>query len=124
MDFDVAMQRALELGPAECAIACVDLRAGMVLGLSARTPLVKEAASSSALAAAQLCIVPRLDAGLDDVEVYGDDGIVISTRWVHAFARVVAKSELVVVGVADGSANVALLLAWVKRVGATLGGGP
>ena len=58
-----------------------------------------------------------------DEEADGDGALVVSSSWIHAFARVARRPERVVVGVATGDANVALLLDWVKRVAGRLEAG-
>lgn len=123
MDIDVVMDEALRAGPDAVAIACADVRAGFVLGTSARGDAEREAATNAAACAAQLCAVPKLGNVLDDGPLFADSeeqdatgALVVSRRWVHAYARVAKRPELVVVGVARGDANVALLLDWVKKV--------
>jgi hypothetical protein len=123
MDVDRLMDDALRAGPDALAIACADVGAGFVLGASARGDEEREAATNAAVCAAQLCAVPRLDPGRDDDEEKKASGaLVVSSRWIHAYARVPERPELVVVGVARGDANVALLLDWVKRVAGGLSG--
>lgn len=114
-DFDGALDDALRAGPEAVAIACADVRAGFVLGASARGDEEREAAANAAACAAQLCATPRLAVDRED-EVDGSAALVVSSRWVHAYARVDDRPELVVVGVARGDANVALLVDWVKKV--------
>lgn len=117
MDIDGAMEEALRSGPGAVAIACADVRAGFVLGASARGDSEREAATNAAACAAQLCSTPPLggDPELDE-DTDGEGALVVSSSWIHAYARVARRPELVVVGVAKGDANVALLLDWVKRV--------
>ena len=100
LDLDAVMQEAL---PEALAIACADVRAGLVIGASARGDAEREAATNVAACAAQLCSSPGF-------------GAVISPTWIHAYARVAKRPELVIVGVARGDANLSLLLDWVKRV--------
>ncbi|MBX3207305.1 MAG: hypothetical protein KF764_19820 [Labilithrix sp.] len=117
MNLDGIMEDALKGGPDAVAIACADVRAGFVLGASARGDAERDAATSAAACAAQLCATPRLGADPDcDEDVDGTSALVVSSSWIHAYARVARKPELVIVGVARGDANVALLLDWVKRV--------
>jgi len=121
VDIDGAMKDALRSAPGAVAIACADVRAGFVLGASARGDAEREAATNAAACAAQLCTTPKLGADPDmDEEADGDGALVVSSSWIHAFARVARRPELVVVGVATGDANVALLLDWVKRVAGRL----
>lgn len=128
MDFDGLMDDALRGGPDALAIACADVRAGFVIGASARGDAEWEAATNAAACASQLCATPRLEQGsVDDDDGRLDERIassalVVSSRWIHAYARVPERPELIVVGVASGGANVALLLDWVKRVAGGLRG--
>ncbi|MCA9589574.1 MAG: hypothetical protein KC657_29915 [Myxococcales bacterium] len=126
MNMDGAMEQALRGGPDALAIACADVCSGFVIGASARGEAEREAATNAAACAAQLCATPRLDspgdAGqLDDEDQLGTAALVVSSRWIHAYARAAKRPELVVVGVARGDANVALLIDWVKRVAGGLG---
>lgn len=117
MDIDAVMDEALRGGPDAVAIACADVRAGFVIGASARGDAERDAATDAAACAAQLCTAPRLGNDLElEEEDEGAGALVVSSRWVHAYARVARRPELVVVGVARSDANVALLLDWVKRV--------
>jgi len=117
MNLDRVMDEALRAGPGAVAIACADVRAGFVLGASARGEAEREAATNAAACAAQLCATPALDDESDGSnEAEGTGALVVSARWIHAYARVSRRPELVIVGVAPGDANVALLLDWVKRV--------
>ncbi len=123
-DLDGVMEEALRGGPGAVAIACADVRAGFVIGASARGDAEREAATNAAVCAAQLCATPSLDTesvpgDAEDEERFG--ALVISPSWIHAYARVSQRPELVVVGVARGDANVALLFDWVKRVAGGLG---
>jgi hypothetical protein len=102
MDLDAVMDEAL---PEALAIACADVRAGFVIGASARGDAEREAATNAAACAAQLC---------------GGSAFHVSSSWIHAYARVERRPELVIVGVARGDANLALLLDWVKRVAGNL----
>jgi CelD/BcsL family acetyltransferase involved in cellulose biosynthesis len=126
MDFDGLMDDALRGGPDALAIACADVRAGFVIGASARGDAEREAATNAAACASQLCAIPQLEAGrIDDYGSLDENfpsSALVSSRWVHAYARVPERPELVVVGVARGGANVALLLDWVKRVAGGLRG--
>lgn len=119
MDIDSVMDDALQSGPGALAIVCADVRAGFVLGASARGDAEREAATNAAACAAQLCASPVTGA-IDDSGTMG--ALVVSSRWVHAYARVEQRPELVVVGVARGDANVGVLLDWVKKVAGGLRG--
>ena len=117
------MEDALRSGPGALAIACADVRAGFILGASARGEAEREAATNAAACAAQLCSAPidgDAEDGVEERETAG--ALVVSSRWIHAYARVAKRPELVVVGVARGDANVVLLLDWVKRVAGGLRG--
>lgn len=117
MDIENVMDDALRGGPNAVAIACADVRAGFVLGASARGEEEREAATNAAACAGQICAIPGDVVDVDaDEGVDGSSALVVSSRWVHAYARVTRRPELVVVGVAHADANVALLLDWVKRV--------
>jgi len=112
MDIDDVMDEALRVSPQVMAIACADVRAGFVLGASARENVEREAAANAAACAAQLCAIPRVEDEARDAS----GAMVVSPEWVHAYARVRARPELVVVGIARGDANVAQLLDDVRRV--------
>jgi hypothetical protein len=124
MDLDGVMDEALRVGPDALAIACADVHAGFVIGASARGEAEREAATNAAACAAQICAMPRLSEGRaddDEIQLIGDEkdasgALVVSSRWIHAYARVEKRPDLVIVGVARGDANVALVLDWVKRV--------
>ena len=128
MKLDDVMEEALRGGPDALAIACADVRAGFVIGASAKGEAEREAAEGAASCAAQLCAMPRVDTGEDSEMRFGSDereapgALVVSSRWIHAYARVAKRPDLVVVGVAKGDANVGLLLDWVKRVAVGLRG--
>lgn len=122
MDLDGVMDEALRGGPDAVAIACADVRAGLVLGASARGDAERAAAADAAACAAQLCAMPALEGDPElEEETSSAEALVVSARWIHAYARVARRPELVVVGVARGDASVALLLDWVKRVAGGLG---
>lgn len=105
---DVAMRAELAAEPKAAAVACMDTRSGMLLGLEARAEVARDAVEIAASVAQQLCSGPDGDAG--------DESFVVSSGWVHAYRRVPRRRDLVVVGVARGDANVALLRAWVRQV--------
>lgn len=114
MDLDGVMDEALRNGPGAVAIACADVRAGFVLGASAFGDAEREAASDAATRVAQLAARP---APAPAVGAQADTaGALVSSSWIHAYARVSRRPELVVVGVARGEASAELLLDWVKRV--------
>lgn len=120
MDIESVMESALDNGPGALAIACADVRAGFVLGASARGEAEREAVTNAAACAAQLCSAPTLGPVEEDEERAALGALVVSAEWTHAFARVARRPELVVVGVARGDAHVGHLLAWVQAVAGTL----
>jgi len=103
------------------ALAWVDLKSGTVMNASTRTGASSEALELAAVVASELCGAPRMDARPDQEP---DDGarevLVVSGSTIHAFARPQGASNRVVVGVAGGAANVALLLASVRSVAAAI----
>jgi hypothetical protein len=105
---DVAMRHELAAEPKAAALACMDTRSGMLLGLEARPDVSRDAVEIAASVAEQLCQGPEEEAG--------DESFVVSSGWVHAYRRVPRRRDLVVVGVARGDANVALLRAWLRQV--------
>lgn len=115
-----AMLESLDDAPAGAALACIDVRSGFVLDVVGRDVAAREVAAAAAMTASQLCVLPRLD-GEDFDPAEADEGIFVSPSWVHAFARVPGRPEMVLVGVADASASVALVLAWVKTSCRSLG---
>ena len=44
-----------------------------------------------------------------------------SASWVHAFARVPARPDLVVMGLAEAGTNITLLRAWLGEVATKVG---
>lgn len=96
------------------ALACVDLRTGAVLVASTRGASATSAVEIAALVAAQVSVVPRLDAGVDEVED-AREVVVVSDSAVHAFARA-PRAHCGVVAVARAGMNVALLLESVRGV--------
>lgn len=120
VDFDTALDEALAAGPDAVAIACADVRAGFVIGASARGEEEREAATNAAACAAQFCATPHLAIEREE-EVERDGALIVSSNWIHAYARVDRRPDLVIVGVARGDGNVALLVDWVKRVAGGLG---
>lgn len=116
MDFDTVMDDALKSWHGAVAIACADVDAGFVLGASARGEVEREVATSAAECAAQICATPSFVSEVPPAMEGNDQALVVSSKWIHAYARVSDRPELVVVGVARGDANVGLLLDWVKRV--------
>jgi len=121
MSFTGELERALEKSPGAVAIACADVHAGLVLGASACGDAERDAVVDAATSASQLCAIPRLSDETGFEEGIATETLVVSNRWVHAYARVNSRPDLVVVGVAPGGTNVGLLLAWVKEVAGGLG---
>lgn len=116
MNLDNLMDDALKGWQDAVAIACADVDAGFVLGASARSEADREAATNAAECAAQICGTPSFLSEPPPARADDDQALVVSSRFIHAYARVAHRPELVVVGVARGNANVGLLLDWVKRV--------
>ena len=118
MDLEGAMREALGARPEVAALACMDGRAGMLLGMYVQGDVPRELVELAAFAAPELCTVPRHD---EDVAEACDDAFVASESWVHAFARVPERPDLVMVGVAARGANIALLRAWLGDVARHVG---
>jgi hypothetical protein len=117
MNLDIVLDDALRDWQGAAAVACADVDAGFVLGASARGEAAREAATNAAECAAQICATPSFSPEAPTgVRERSSEALVVSSKWIHAFARVSHRPELVVVGVAQADANVALLLDWVKRV--------
>lgn len=121
MDLDNVMDDALRSWQGAVAIACADVDAGFVLGASGRGEVEREVATTAAECAAQMCTTPSFYSDVPPAFEEKDEALVVSSKWIHAYARVTHRPELVVVGVARGDANVGLLLDWVKRVAGGLG---
>jgi hypothetical protein len=116
-----AMAAALDRAPGVAAVACMDGRAGLVLGLSVRGHVPHELVELAALSAPELCSAPQPDPGSPDEAC--PDALVTSDAWVHAYARVPERPELVVMGLADRTTNVGLLRAWLGEVAGQVGRG-
>jgi hypothetical protein len=121
MAFEQTMLKALAARPDAVALACMDTRSGLVLGMQLRGEVPRDDVESAAYSAGELCSTPSTSGDCDDVDLPSDEAFVVSSRWVHAFARVPAKRDLVVVGLAPGDANVALLRAWIREVAEQVG---
>ncbi len=115
------MKEALASRPDAVALACMDTRSGLLLGIHVRGDVPRDDVEVAAFSAAQLCSAPHAGASLEDEEEECDESFVVSSRWVHAYARVPSRRDLVVVGLAPGGANVALLRAWIRRVAERVG---
>ena len=124
MGIEITMKEAFSSQSEAVALACMDTRSGLVLGLHVRGDVPRDDVEIAALSAAQLCSAPSTASPLtelDEPEIPCDESFVASTRWVHAYARVPSRRDLVVVGLAPGDANVALLRAWIRKVAERVG---
>lgn len=120
MAIDIAIRDALDKRPDAVALACMDTRSGLLLGLQVRGDVPRDDVEIAAFSAAQLCSAPSV--GLEEVpDEACDETFVTSSRWIHAYARVPTRRDLVVVGLAPGDANVALLRAWIRQVAERVG---
>jgi hypothetical protein len=95
--------------------ACVDVRTGAVIEASFRDRRAREALDLAAQAAAQICAAPRLQPSEED-DASARAALVVSDSAVHAFARSRGSPGRIVVGIAHGHVNVALLLASVHAI--------
>jgi hypothetical protein len=121
MAIDIAMKEELASRPDAVALACMDTRSGLLLGIQVRGDVARDDVEVAALSAAQLCSAPPSGSFAEDVDEECDESFVASSRWVHAFARVPKRRDLVVVGLAAGDANLALLRAWIREVADRVG---
>ncbi len=121
MHLDTTMKEALATRSDAVALACMDTRSGLLLGLQVRGDVPRDDVETAAFSAAQLCSVPALGGSPDEPEEDTDETFVASSRWVHAYARVPTRRDLVVVGLAPGDANIALLRAWIRQVAEQVG---
>lgn len=123
MGIDLAMKEALASRPDAVALACMDTRSGLLLGIQVRGDVPRDDVEVAAFSAAQLCSAPPAGGPTDDpdAEEECDESFVASSRWVHAYARVPSRRDLVVVGLAAGDANLALLRAWIREVADRVG---
>ena len=108
LGIEVTIKNELAARPDAAALACMDTRSGLLLGLETRDEAVREAVEIAASSASEMCSAPDDDAC--------DESFVVSPEWVHAFRRVPRRRDLVLVGVARGDGNVALLRAWIRQV--------
>lgn len=115
------MKDALASRPDAVALACMDTRSGLMLGMQVRGDVERDDVEVAAFSAAQLCSAPNAEALGDDADEDCDESFVASARWVHAYARVPSRRDLVVVGLAPWDANVALLRAWIRQVADRVG---
>jgi hypothetical protein len=121
MAIDLAMKEALASRPDAVALACMDTRSGLLLGIQVRGDVPRDDVEVAAFSAAQLCSAPQANGAADDPDEECDETFVASSRWVHAYARVPSRRDLVVVGLAPGNANLALLRAWIREVADRVG---
>lgn len=121
MELEVTMREALCSRPDAVALACMDTRSGLVLGMQVRGAVDRDEVEVAAYSAAQLCSAPPASEDPEADEEACDEAFVASARWVHAFARVPNRRDLVVVGLAPGDTNVALLRAWIREVAERVG---
>ncbi len=121
MAIELTMKEALESRPDAVALACMDTRSGLMLGMHVRGDVARDDVEIAAFSAAQLCSAPMSDGPMDDAEEACDESFVASSCWVHAYARVPSRRDLIVVGLAPGDTNVALLKAWIRRVAEQVG---
>ena len=116
---DTGLKAELAARPEAVALACMDTRSGLLLGLEVRDDVMRDDVEMAALSAAQICSVPAN--GDIDAQEDCDESFVASARWVHAYARVPDRKDLVMVGLAPGHANVALLRAWIRQIAERVG---
>ena len=123
MGIELAIREALGGRPDAVALACMDTLSGLLLGLEVQGDVPRGDVELAALSAAQLCSAPPPAQGdaADAPDATSDETLVASTEWVHAYARVPSRRDLVVVGLAPGSANLALFREWVRRVAERVG---
>ncbi len=119
---DVSMKEALAARSDAVALACMDTRSGLLLGLHVRGDVPRDDVEVAAFAAAQLCSAPpETVTPAEEPDETCDESCVVSSHWVHAYARVPSRRDLVVVGLAPGNANLALLRAWIREVAEQVG---
>lgn len=116
MNLEAAMREALVERPDVAALACMDGRAGLVLGMCVQGGVSYDLVEMAALAGPVLCSAPTGGAAADC-----PDAFVESDAWVHAFARVPERPDIVVMGLAQRGTNVTLLRAWLGEVAGQVG---
>jgi len=120
MDFDAELGDALASRDDVSALACMDGRAGIVLGMCVREDVRRDEAELVVLSAPELCTAPG--AGASDWEDQpASESFVASADWIHAFVRVPTRPDLLVVGLAKSDANLTLLRAWLREVAGRVG---
>lgn len=115
MDFEAELRDAAKSRKDVTALACMDGRAGLVLGMYVKGDAPKDEVELAVMSAPLLCSAPHLGA-IEAEEMQADESFVASTSWVHAFVRVPEHPELLVVGLAPGGTNVTLLRSWLRDV--------
>lgn len=123
--FDGVMDEALRDGPNLLAIACADVRAGFVLGASAKGDAEREEATNAAASAAKICAPSTSGSGLGSAFEESDappssGALIVPSRRIHAYAQVTRHPELVVVGIGREDTDIAALLDWVQKVASGL----
>ena len=121
MGIDATIKEALSTRGDAVALACMDTRSGLLLGIQVRGDVPRDDVEVAAFSAAQLCSAPSTGVPTDDAGEDCDESFVASARWVHAYARVPSRRDLVLVGLAPGDANIALLRAWIRQVAERVG---
>jgi len=110
MPHEEDIEQGLADGASAVAIAYADDAAGLVLG---------------AYAAAEVALpvppVPRTPALVEKRNDRCQRSLVVTHPWAHACARVSKHPELIVIGVAPGTADLRLLVASVEEVAGRLG---
>ena len=120
MGIELTMEQALSSRPDAVALACMDTRSGLLLGMHVRGDVPRTDVEIAAFSAAQLCTAPSLS-DIEETDEPCDETFVASSHWVHAYARVPNRRDLVVVGLAPGDASVVLLRAWIRQVAERVG---
>lgn len=120
MALEATMREALDARPDVEALACMDGSAGLLLGMYVRGDVPRELVELAALSASDLCRSPELDEA-STADPGCPEAFVASDAWVHAFARVPNRPELLVMGLAPRGANVALLRSWLGEVAGRFG---
>lgn len=118
MSLESTMKEALAARPEVAALACMDGEAGLVLGMCIQGDANADEVELAALSAPELAKTPRDDGEPDDP---APEALVISDTWVHAFARVPARPELIIMGLARSNENIATLRVWLGEVAGQVG---
>lgn len=118
---ETIMKGALDGRPDVAALACFDGGAGLVLGMYVQGDVPSEVVEMAALSAPELCEVPSVAGGWAEEGEACPEAFVASASWVHAFARVPARPDLVVMGLAHSGTNIALLRSWLGEVATKVG---